>query len=151
MGFFNRKKKESSVSKTIQQELIDFVDASGKTQIADDYIRNTIFPNYRIQYEKAKAVVGIIFLAEKDTNSAREKYDYLLKSWVEELDMSENYQVAPHLHTDIAFFCGLLAANNVIPKQDFDNWNLNCLKLADEAENRFLNRARENYLKNGNP
>lgn len=147
MGLFSRKKKEPVADKPIQQELIACVDSLDKAQIADDYIKNTILPNYRVQYEKAKAVMGVIFLAERDNDKAKSKYDSLIKFWIDQIEISEEYDKPPHIACDVAFFNGLLAANQVVTEQEFNEWNQKYMEMAEHAEDRFLNRVRECFLK----
>ena len=148
MGLFNWKKKEPIVEKPIQQQLIEYVDMSGNTKLADDYIKNTILTHFPIvQHEEAKAVMGVILIAEHDKDKAKEKYDELVRWWLKQVDALEDYSKPADIIPNIAFYCGLLEANNVVSEQEFDAWNQKYIDMANETEDRFLTRAREWYSK----
>ncbi len=133
MGLFNWKKRDivKQQPKNIQQEMMDYVDIYGNPQIVDDYIKNTLRPAFgsRLDYDKAKAVLGVIAMAEKDKKLALAKYETLIKWW---LVLDEQAEEDLNADIDVAFFDGLLEANHVVSKQEFDGFSQKHEKMADE-------------------
>lgn len=146
MGLFNWKKKEIQkedpvVKTTIQQELMDYVDIYGDPKAVDDYINKTVRPAFgsRTDYDKTKAVLGVITMAERDKKLALAKYDTLIKWW---LDLDEQSDEAPKADMEIAFYDGLLEANNVVSKQDFGAFHQKNMNMANEMSDRKISRLR---------
>lgn len=137
-------KEKPVVKKTIQQELIDYLGSHGKIKEADDYIETTIRPavGSSIDFNKARAVLSVVAMAEKDKKLALAKYDALIKWWLEVDAQSDEYSTAD---IEIAFFDGLLEANHVVSKQEFDAFHQRNMKMVNDMVGRKLSRLAGHY------
>ena len=130
-----------TATKTIQQELIDYLESHRNPKEIDDYIESVIRPAfYKTDYNKTKAVLGVIAMAERNKELALAKYDALIKWW---LEIDEQSDEQPNTDIEIAFYDGLLEANNVVSKQEFDAFHQRNTELANEMVERKIKRWKE--------
>ena len=124
-----------------QKVLTEYVDKIGNGNKVDDYIKNTILPAYRVDYDKAKAVMGVVFMADEDKAKAMDLYEKMAVRWTE---IDEAKDEDTHADTDIAFFDGLLEANQIITPEEGEQLKEKHSALAEESMKRQFERMRKN-------